>query len=241
MIATGKGRPAASQAGFTLIEILVAVTLIAVIAVGLWAVFRISVRSWSRGTEFMDANQRHRSLMDMVRKQLASAHGLFVQEDPQQPGSGSLIFSGTENSLLFLSLNSLQFQESPGLTMVAYEIDRESSGDMSLVERESRFLGSLPAEGASLGSKAIPIFENLSSCLFEYYDPGDSENPPQWVQEWNAEEQGKLPAAVSLTMVSHDPKGNNFTRHMVVPIHSQPGTMRVNFVNPFNARRPVTP
>ena len=81
MIFDGKKRSVLPEAGFTLLEMIVAVTLVAMMAVGLWAVLRISIRSWSRGTEFIDANQRQRSIMDMVRKQLASAYPLFTPID----------------------------------------------------------------------------------------------------------------------------------------------------------------
>lgn len=237
------------QAGFTLLEVLVAVTLVAVMAVGLWAVFRISIQSWSRGTEFMDNNQRHRSILNLVRKQLASASGVLIP--PQPPtgtlppgayavGRGLLVFDGTENSLQFLSLNSLHFQESPGLTLVSYEVDQDESGNYSLVEREARYLGQMPGEGSpEFGSRAIPIFENLTSCVFEYYDPGDAVNPSQWVPEWDGQDLGRLPLAVSMTMVSRDPGGNIQNRHMVVPIKAEPFDQRLGMINPFGARAVV--
>jgi prepilin-type N-terminal cleavage/methylation domain-containing protein len=240
MALTGENSSVRSQSGFTLLEIIVAVTLVALMAVGLWSVFSISVRSWSRGTEFMDANQRHRSIMSLVRKQMASAHGLLVPPDPQQAGAGSLLFIGTDTSLRFISLNSLHFQESPGLTLVSYDVDQDTRGEYALVEREARYFGRLPDEGnLENGSEAIPIFQNLSSCLFEYFDPGDADNPSRWVQEWDARQLGKLPLAVSVTMVSRNPGGSTLNRHMVVPINADPGDMRLNFINPFGGRNPI--
>ena len=228
-----------SQAGFTLLEMLVAVTLIALMAVGLWGVFRISIRSWARGTEFMDANQRQRSILNLVRKQMASAHGLFAPPDEQEGGTASIVFNGTESSLRFVSLNSLQFHESPGLTLVSYEVGQAPTGGYALVERESRYLGRLPEDGSLSGARTTPVFENLSSCLFEYYDPGDSENPSRWVREWDGQKLGRFPLAVSVTMESRDPMGNTLSRHMVVPIKAEPNLMRLNYINPFGRRRPM--
>jgi len=232
-------RPALGEAaGFTLLEMLVAVTLVAIMSVALWAVFRISIRSWARGTEFMDANQRHRSILNLVRKQMASTYGLLtVDEQLPMVGPGTLVFSGKKDSVQFISLNSLQFQENPGLTMVSYDVDRNSDGEYALVERESRFLGSVPEGGISLaGLKAVPIFESLSSCLLEYFDPGDDSNPSQWVQEWDGQKLGRLPLAVSFTMMSRDPRGNTLNRHMVVPIKAEPYDWRTTFINPFGPR-----
>jgi prepilin-type N-terminal cleavage/methylation domain-containing protein len=241
MTVAGKARSIRLQEGFTLLEIIVAVTLVAMIAAAIWGVFSISIRSWSRGTEFIDANQRHRSILNIVRKQLASAYGQIRPIGQQTMGMGigttNMLFSGTESSLLFVSLNSLQFQDSPGLTLVSYELDQDANGNYSLVEREARYLGGIPEEGVSgYGSKATPIFENLSGCLFEYYDPGDVNNPSQWVQEWDGQKLLKLPLAVSLTMKSRDAKGNSFNRHMIVPIKAEASNMQPGFVNPFGGR-----
>lgn len=46
----------------------------------------------------------------------------------------------------------------------------------------------------------------------------------------------RLPLAVSLTMVSRDPKGNHLSRHMVVPIKAEPYDMRYNFMSPARTR-----
>jgi len=250
MILAEKTRSVLLEAGFTLIEMLVALTLIAMMAVGLWSVFSVSVRSWSRGTEFIDETQRHRSILDKVRKQMASAYPLNEPEDdsmdipiapesirPRQINSSSLVFTGTETSLSFVSLNSLRFQESPGLTLTSYEVAEDSEGNYSLVERETRYTGQIFGQDVMLNlSEATPIFENLSSCIFEYFDPGDNDNTSQWVREWSGLDRRQLPAAVSLTMISRDTKGNSLNRHMVVPIQAQVNSRQVNAVNPFGGR-----
>lgn len=240
MIPERKYRRAQSEAGFTLMEMLIAVTLVALMAVSLWAVFRISIRSWSRGTEFIDVNQRHRSILDMVQKQLASTFGLYAQADPQPGAPPTLYFSGTENSLRFVSLNSMRFQESPGLTLVIYEVAKDATGDFSLVEKEARYLGQISdQETAASQSKPTPIFDNLSSCIFKYFDAGDNETSSEWVGEWNGEQLGRLPKAVSISMISRDPKGNALNRYMVVPLRAEANDLRMNFINPFGRRRAV--
>jgi general secretion pathway protein J len=237
MISAGKGPLAPSERGFTLLEMLIAVTLVAMMALSLWAVFRISIRSWSRGTQFIDANQHNRSILDMIRKQMASTYGIFTPADPQKNFSSDLVFSGAEDSLRFVSINSLHFQESPGLTLVFYEVARDSSGDFSLIEKESRYLGQLPDQEAFAGqSKPTTIFNNLTSCVFEYFDPGGGEIPSQWVREWDGPSLRRLPSAISITMSSRDAKGNESRRYMVVPIQAEALDLRLNLANPFGNR-----
>jgi prepilin-type N-terminal cleavage/methylation domain-containing protein len=231
------GKP---EAGFTLLEMIIAVTLVALMAASLWAVFRIGLRSWSRGTDFIDANQRHRSIMDMVQKQMASAFGLFKPADPQIASPPALYFNGKENSLRFVSLNSLRFQESPGLTLVTYEVAQDAEGDYSLVEKEARYLGKITDEEVDANqSGPIPIFENLSSCIFKYFNEGEDKAASEWVDQWDGEQLGRLPKAVSISMISRDPKGNALSRHMIVPLQAEANNLRMGLVNPFGRRRAV--
>jgi len=249
MVVTGKRYRSLSESGFTLIEMLVALTLVAIIAVGLWSVFSVCVRAWSRGTESIDQTQRYRSILDKVRKQIASAYPLNGPTDlpldlpedlavsAQQLSVRNLIFTGAETSLSFISLNSLRFQESPGLTIVSYEVALDSQGDYSLFEREARYTGQIFGQEVLANlSEATPIFENLSSCIFGYFDPGNNDNTSQWVSTWSAQERRQLPAAISITMISRDPKGNLLNRHMVVPVQAQIDNTRVNPVSAFGGR-----
>jgi general secretion pathway protein J len=224
-----------SEKGFTLLEVLVSVTLIAMMALAIWGVMRTSIRSWSRGAEFIDTNQRHRSIMDMVRKQIASAYNLPSPPDPTASAITAPypIFSGADVSFQFISLNSLQFQESPGITLVTYEISESAQSGYSLIEKESRYLGQLPdLQTPAVAEKTISILENLTSCLFEYYDPGTgtADSTPQWVKEWDAKQLMRLPSAIRMTMTSRDHSGNTLDRQIIVPIQAASGNTRSGFV-----------
>ena len=219
-----KSRPIQSEKGFTLLEMLVAVTIVAMIAVGLWSVFRTSLRAWSRGTVYIDASQRQRNILDMVRKQLASAYPLTAPPDPNSPNpvspiSSNPIFQGTETSLHFISLNSLRFHDSPGLTLVNYEVTQGPEGAAILVEREERFLGQIPDYDSETDLAGIPpLFGNLTQCYFEYLSE-DEEEP--WVREWDAQERGQLPEAVAINMAAVDTVGNARSYNIIVPIHAK--------------------
>jgi hypothetical protein len=139
----------------------------------------------------------------------------------------------------FISLNSLRFQENPGLTLVSYDLVRADRGEgYSLVEREQQYLGLDPGRESIFDEdpKVVTIFENLMSFSFEYFDPGTAERPSRWVHDWSGREMGMLPAAVSMTMMLRDSKGGQFNRHMVVPILAKPYDPRLAFSNPFDSR-----
>jgi general secretion pathway protein J len=225
--------------GFSLIEMLIAVTLVAVMAVALWAVLRISISSWSRGSEEIDANQRHRSILDLVKKQMASIYGLIAPVDPQAASAIYPIFVGNPTSVRFVSLNSMRFQDNPGLTMVAYDVVADREGGYSLTEREQQYLGLDDGSDSLFGREdrgSTRIFDNLDSFAFEYFDLGGGDLPARWVKEWNGRLSGRLPGAISMTMVSRDARAGLLNRQVVIPILAKPYDQRLNFVNPFESR-----
>jgi general secretion pathway protein J len=229
MMISEKRRTMQSEKGFTLLEMIVAVTLVAMMALGLWSVFRTGLRAWSRGTETIDANQRQRNILDMVRKQLASAYPLTPPPDEAAPVAVNPIFHGTETGLSFISLNSLRFLDSPGLTLVHYEVVEDPLGGFTLLEREARYMGGPPDSESGLEpAGATPLFSNLTQCYFEYRSE-EEENP--WVREWDAEERGQLPAAVAVTMASLDADGSIRNHPVIVPIHATRTALPTNILN----------
>lgn len=229
-----------AEQGFTLLEMVIAVTLVAMMAVGLWAIFRLSLTSWKRGTDAIDVNQRNRSILDLVKKQMTSIYGLYTPLDLQLGTPPYPIFAGAETSIQFISLCSLRFNENPGLTYVSYDLSQDHLGNYMLVEHETRYLGNDPGRESLFDRKddaAVTIFDGLTSFTFEYFDPGTRELPAQWVREWNSRDAGRMPAAISMTMIARDPKGGTFSRFMVMPIPAKPYDPRQNFLNPFDPRR----
>lgn len=233
-------RSSVTDVGFTLIELIVSVTLIALIALCLWGVLRISISSWKRGTESMDANQKRRATVDLVQKQMASISGMIPSLDLQTGAGQSPIFLGTDNAVQFVSLNSLRFRENPGLTVVTYEIVPQNEGEYALVERESRYLGgdpTLTVDYEAAGEPVTTIFDHLVGAGFEYFDPGNSEIPAQWVKDWNAQEKATLPSAISITLSTRGENGQIQNRQVVVPIMAEPDVAQSGFIDPFEGRR----
>jgi len=221
-----------SEKGFTLLETIIAVTLVALMGVGVVSVFRTGTRSWTRGTGLIDSSQRQRVIQDLVRKQMASAFPLAAPVDENVSGVNYPLFKGTENSLQFISLNSLSFQESPGLTLVQYEVsENPENGAYTLIESEQPYVGqSLDSEEDIDLFNTLALFDNLSSCSFQYRSPDDLNisdpnittqiEAGQWVNEWDAQELGQLPVAVAMTMELMDANGDTRRHNVVVPVYA---------------------
>ncbi len=216
--------------GFTLIELLTALTLVAVIAVSVIFAVRISLSSWRKATQVIDTNQRRRSISQLLHSQVASIYGLTA---PGAPGEVSApFFAGTRKRMEFLTLSSLRSNDRQGLTLAEYEAVGDSSGLYSIVQRERPYLGT---DGRSLPTwrtaETNTLAAGLSDVIFEYFDPGTRDSPPNWAPEWKARQKGRLPAAISITFLFRDQRGPEPGEKIVVPIHAKPFEAKQSFVD----------
>ena len=215
--------------GFTLLELIVAITLIAVMSVGVWTALDLCIRSWTRGIEKMEVNQRDRSTYDLVRKQIASAYPLVPSTVTTASGvrntttslslTSAPVFYGGENSLRFVTPNSLMSIDSGGLVYVAYEAEVDSNGNIHIAQREGPYTGQSVYDGGF--TSAVYVFYNLSECTFEYYDNGDENNPAEWLTEWDTANRRRLPSAVRISMLYKDNYRGAPGRQMIIPLRAQ--------------------
>ena len=226
-----KIRPAGgslSELGFTLLELLVAVTLVVVMAVGVWTALNLCIRAWTRGIEAIDSNQRERNTQDLVRKQIASAYPLIPSSVSSVSSTNIIntllaastpVFSGGEKSLRFVSPNSLLSVDSTGLVLVTYEAEVDSNDNIYLVQREAPYVGQSVDDGWYTSSAYV--FFNLKEITFEYYNSGDSENPAEWLTEWDMAGLRRLPEAVRISMLYKDVDKGSAGLQMVIPLRAQ--------------------
>src|SRR5690606_1220894 len=120
----GGGRPMAarrtlSPRGFSLLEVLVSVTLFAIICSVLYSGFSMVTRSWRRGHENIQQSERLRSVFELIRRQVISIYPVVpVEEDTEadlaQPGPQRMIaakipyFVGSDQQVAFVTLFSLR-------------------------------------------------------------------------------------------------------------------------------------
>jgi hypothetical protein len=132
------------------------------------------------------------------------------------------LFKGTETAMEFVSLNSLRFQDSPGLTLVQYELSPEDDGSgYKLVEREKPYVGQSSDSAEDTGVfNTVSIFDNIADCYFEYKNPAPEDNEETWVREWDAEQERQLPSAIAMTFALPDANGEMRGQQIIVPIQA---------------------
>jgi len=204
-------------AGFTLLEVIISLTITSLIAVMAYGALRLGARATQRGEEKKDEDQRTRALLSLVRRQLKSAYAYPLTDQ----GDSFVYFFGDRESLTFIS--SASWPDAGGFEKIAYGL-REDNGDKELWIRASS-----PVLPADLLEDREGIFVEETMALagieeisWEYlWRLG---NNTEWRSQWIGSDERTLPAAVRLTWRARA-SGALGSWEMVVPImaRGQPG------------------
>lgn len=184
-------------AGFTLVEVLVTLTILGFILLIIFGVMRLALSSWHKGEEIQETDQQIRIVEQFLFKQIKSAQPYKVKSS--QAEGNYLFFEGTPQRLKFISTYSLRYKRSEGLVMVIYDL-REQNGEGTFFFSEKRVLNKDLAEEAYDPEAAWPLLKYLKEAYFEYYQEEDKVKGvnAEWVREWLGKERGQLPAALRL-------------------------------------------
>ena len=177
------------NSGFTLLELVISMTIFSMIIVGVYAGLNIGAESAARGIARSIENQRTRAALSLMTRQLKSAYPLALQAE----GETLVYFFGGPSELTFIS--GAGQAEAGGLTRVTYFL-REEDGRSSLWVRTTAPV--LPADliedregGLVQESQILPEVEELRWSYF-----GQVQTQTEWTDEWDGREYQQLPRAI---------------------------------------------
>jgi prepilin-type N-terminal cleavage/methylation domain-containing protein len=175
--------------GFTLVEVALAMSLLASVAVICYAAFHLGIRAVERGEVAVVTAQRLRVASDVLIRQVKSivAYPACNEEEEVYP-----YFVGTATSMAFITAAGLE--GGGGLTRVAYQLVDDPT---RLVMAEgSRFSPAMlgTARLAPPTDRRAVLLDGFKTLHFQYMmnDGVDTE----WRDEWDSYEEEMLPAAI---------------------------------------------
>jgi general secretion pathway protein J len=177
--------------GFTLLEVVLAMTALGFVAAICYAAFHLGVRALERGEVAVVTAQRLRVASDTIIRQVKStvAYPARNKDEEIYP-----YFVGTATSMTFIT--SAGLSGGGGLTRVVYQVANDPT---RLLLIESPFfspdgLGAEPLD--TPGQMSAILLDGFTNLKFEYMmnDGVDTE----WRPEWDGHEEEALPAAVRI-------------------------------------------
>ena len=212
---TGGDRPSMSQRsclqvsqhGFTLIEMLVSLAVMAVILVLIGGALRVMGRNW-------DANAGRIETLDMVSRafDLLARDAANLQRITRPSGSPAYLFSGMADTLAFVALEPPQPGEA-GLYFIAYTAEPNGAAAELIRSRAiyragmDRFPGATPAN-------RVPLLAGPYVYRFAY---GISGAKQSWSADWTL--ANRLPDLIRLQVLDRD-GGRAFGPPMIVRLRA---------------------
>lgn len=180
--------------GFTLLELLIGLTLLGFIMALLFGGFRLATKSRDAVEQHAGQNAREQASIAFVRRVLGSVQPLRLTRLPGRP----LAFAGTTDRLVLVA----PLAEQAGLRTIelAFEPGR---GAFRLLMRN----GPPPYGSASLldpvaGTDSRTLIDGLENAGFDYFGSLRPQEPARWHTAWDNPIQ--LPALIRMKLLRRD-------------------------------------
>lgn len=224
---TRKARRLPATSGLTLVEILVAVTLLSLLAVGMVTALQVGAESWSSARKALTFDRRIATANAILHSQLAGLVPVTA-EPPRGVGLGSHpFFQGEAQAMRLVTSYSWTGGVRTGLRLVELLVSpgREGEG-VRLLLTESPYRGPAMVGAFIRGSApsarsgrprllfsairtrpdTLIVADRLARCRFLYLlAPENRDEPSLWLAEWD--EARKIPAAIRVEMEPLDDDG----------------------------------
>ena len=165
--------------GFTLVEVLVALAIVALISVLATQSLSFSIRSWRDGDTRANAVQRSIAAYDLVHDQLLVA--LPYYGSPNDPDRASS-FRGDANGFRVATRGPLALGLS-GITWFNVASERAAGGTAMAVSWSEDEEGTAPLSTNSGQTKTV-ILDRLEKLEFSYFGQITSAARPGWTTSW---------------------------------------------------------
>ena len=195
------------ESGFTLLEVMVALTILSLMLLLIFGAFRLGLSVWERGEVTKEEYQRLRIVSQMLSQQIKSMVPYKIKT--QKAEADYIAFEGKANSLKFVSALPIKQKAPGGFVYAIYRFNEDGKEGGRLTLFEQRVLNKDFLEEDPKEELGISLLEGISSMTFEYYREEDSENNQDggWFEEWSSKEEKELPRAVRITIKGNGKKG----------------------------------
>lgn len=194
------------EAGFTLVELLVALALLSFVSLALFGSLRFGILAWGRGAAQTERVEHIAFAQNLLRRLVADAYPLFVSDGPTRR---YVAFDGSTKSLAFLS--SAPVVLGSGRSWFTFVLDRRGTrtdlvmtSRMELADRE---------DASTLIRKVL--LPDVDRVEFSYFGRSRSDRVAQWRDHWTGEMT--LPELVRVRIDFPEGKGRLWPELLIAP------------------------
>lgn len=185
-------------AGFTLLELLIGLTLLGFILTLLFGGFRLAVNSWDAVESHLDKGSERHAALALLRRLLGSIEPIRQKGLSGQP----LMFAGGPDKLVLVA--SLTGQVGPRVIELAFEPDPDAAAAAQRLVLRDGPLSYITARSVDAGSDARnrTLLGELRDAAFRYFGATRPGEQPGWHESWVSAEE--LPRLIGIRFVGKD-------------------------------------
>ena len=165
------------DAGFTLLEMLVATTLLGLLSLVLYGTLQFGLRSWQRSEEVSVRANAVRQVQGLLTTDLTRAYPEVIRTDPTRE---PVDFEGTRGRIRYLTASS----------RVAGALDQVTIGVPTGSSVLTRVATLELGVGARVDSKAL--LKHVESFEISYFGATEEDKTPRWQDTWHDRESMPL-------------------------------------------------
>jgi general secretion pathway protein J len=211
---SGPGTQGRPDAGFTLIEVLVSLVLLALLLTMLAGGLRYARSTWD-ATARLDEVAAADMVETFLRARLAEAMPLYEQ---RKAGMVRALFSGAGDSMSFVA----PAPNGPaGTGLYRYTLEAAAgaaAGQRTLVVRLAPHLPLLSDSALERPPERYDLLRNVRAVSFRYFGRGDLRSDPTWHAAWPRPDA--LPSLVEIVIARDDREGGPISLTIGLPLQA---------------------
>ncbi len=179
------------QSGFTLLELLVAITLFSMLSVMMYGGLQFGTRVWERQSEASGIQSDVLTVQDVLRREISQAVTLFYRDRRQQT---AVVFAGTEQELIFGGPVPEALGEG-GRHLIKLHLDQKAGGENLVLVWQS-FVSE--ASDLTFGENAETevLLDDVAGLSISYFGRPNQTAPARWSRQWQS--RTELPELVKI-------------------------------------------
>jgi general secretion pathway protein J len=205
-----------SHNGFTLLELIITTTLLAMILLILSGALRLCIRVWEKGEDKIADVRSPEMVLELIGKQIEST----VEYGWRKDGKSLRFFEGRPSRLEFVTTAARSPELNGDIAHAVYKIDEKIKENARLIFFEEAlstyYLTITPLDDNTRAWQEL--ISGLHSLFFQYAERVKDKDELVWQTEWRSDDLKGLPAAIRIS-IQIDPTAPPLS--LIVPIISQ--------------------
>ena len=186
-----------SDAGFTLLEIMVAMVVLTMIVTTAFGALRLGERSWEVGLARASETETLRSVAGLLQRQFNQILPLTWTEDSQT----YLAFSGAREQVRFIA-PAPQHEGATGLFEFTLVVEPFKSNARLVLYYRLHNPDSIGFQPNRSDRQRVLLVDELKTATFAYYGSPVAKDPPQWHSQWSIDAEA-FPLLVHARLVAN--------------------------------------